>query len=377
MRSVWLGGADDFYCLSQARHAFRLVIDGLAAQRRAAPVVWFPDYFGEETLSVVRRTGATLAFYPITETFQPDWTVCRELAARQRPDLFVLVHHLGIIADAAAARGFCHETGALLIEDATQVMRPDGKIGLHGDLVCYSPRKFFSIPDGGFLAVRGAELCTQLAQVARGLPAQPPPIARWVAKDFRRAIKRRILGRPRAPRRLSPTVHSIDPEINDSLEEVWMTGFSRRRVARVIASGAIESIARARLSLHRLLSSRLALYGGMRAVKESGDMVPLATVMRCPDEQSAARYLNELRAIGARVYAWPGFPPEVKADPIRHSAALSLRRTTLYFSHRLSLDGPLTDFLSALPARAGQVGLIGPSAVTFTSAGPLTSDGRT
>lgn len=352
LRSVWQENAHGLHCLSQARHAFRLAADCIAARGGGSPVLWFPDFFCEEALPAVRARDVKIAFYPLQQTLDPDWDACRDMAARRPPDLFVLVHHFGRAGEGEAARAFCDEFGALLLEDATHVMRPTATIGRQGDIVAYSPRKFLPVPDGGFLVVRGAALARSLEQVMRALPPDRAAVGRWVMKRWRRAVKQRVLPKPKPRGPLPATTMDEDGPIPEPLAQLWMSGYSRWRLGHSIRSGEIDRLARRRVDVHRTLATRLAKETAMREIAPGDAAVPIATMMRCENEATAARMLNELRAIGARVYPWLTLPPEVKADPIRHREALRLRRTLLCFTHEFNPDGIPTDFLKSLPPAA-------------------------
>lgn len=354
LRTVWQGDADALHCLSQTRHAFGLAIASLSAASNAGPIVWFPDYFCENALCVVRQSGARIAFYPITGDLAPDWQACRELATHQPPALFVLVHYFGLCGEAQAARDFCDRTGAVLLEDATHVMRPGGQVGRFADLACYSPHKFFPVPDGGLLVVRGRDLAQRVEAAAHAASSRAASAAAWVAHRFMRRIKHSVVP-PRS--RLPTRTRSLDadPARTSPMAGMWMSRYSRWRLRHSIRSGEAEKLAGARLQAHRCLSSSLAAHRPLQAIGSTGALVPYWTVMRCADAQSAAAILNELRAVGARVNTWPGLPPEVKDDPVRHRAALHLRRTLLRFTLDPESNRAPTDFLAALPPalRAG------------------------
>ena len=352
LRQVWLAGADDLYCLSQARHAFRIAIDALTAMQGRAPVVWFPAYFGSETLLAVRPTGARLVFYPVTAAMTPDWPACRALAATAKPDLFVLTHYFGTVSDLPGARAFCDEVGAVLFEDASHILRPVGAVGQHGDMVCYSPRKFFHIPDGGLLAVRGAELSARVAETARSLPQARASAGRWRWREFRRGFKRRLFGaRPHKP--LPAVTLESEIDLREPEVAIWMSDYARRKLAALAATGGIDAVASSRMALHRELVDRLPARTGMRAVESHEGVVPVATAMRCASEDAMLRTINALRAARGRAYLWPVLPPEVKANPDFYRETLRLRRTVMYCAHQRAPDGTFTAFLDALPAMAG------------------------
>jgi DegT/DnrJ/EryC1/StrS aminotransferase family len=347
IRAAWQGDADDLYPLSQASHALGLAVDYLVASRSGiTPLVWFPDYFCESALSLVRRSGVKIAFYPVTSALTPDWDGCRQMSIRHRPDLFVLVHYFGHAADGQNARTFCDEVGALLFEDAAHVIRPREAIGRHGDLVCYSPRKFFPIPDGGLLVVRGSDLCRSMARIVQHRPNTRASAARWVAKRAVRSVRRRLLLPRKPPGPLPPTTHEAEPIAAAPFDELWMSNYSRLRLQYLFMSNEVDRIERNLFAGHSNLSSALANCTDMQPIEIVDTLIPYFTVMRCNSEALALRYLNELRAAGAEVFTWPTLPQEVKADPIRHREALRLRRTLLCFMPGWRGKGTLAGFLA-------------------------------
>lgn len=351
IRAVWMHGADDLHLLSRGRHAFGLAADA-ATLRGGEPVIWLPEFFLDDTLVPLRRRGVAMVFYPLRADLQPDWDACRALAARRRPDVFVLVHYGAHAGDAPAARDFCREHGALLFEDASHALQPSANIGQHGDLVLYSPRKFVALPDGGVLAVRGTELTAIMRRVAQSLPQDRVAVARWVFKHWRKTIKSAVLPSPPPRTPLPPTVMDEDSIPSPEMVPLWMSGYSRRRLARAVRSGEIEFLARQRRETYRALAARLSQEPDMTPIAPDGGAAATVTLVKCATEADAQRRLNQLRAYNARVFSWVTLPREVSADPDGHPMALHLRRSVLCFPHEYKPDGVPTDFLVNMPPAA-------------------------
>ena len=106
----------------------------------------YPIIFGNQSTEPLRSMKATICFYPVADILQPDWEKCREMLKTKPPNFFTLVHYFGRVGDAGSARKFCDEAGALLIEDAAHVLKPEGEIGFFGDFTIYSPYKFLLYP---------------------------------------------------------------------------------------------------------------------------------------------------------------------------------------------------------------------------------------
>ena len=124
------------------------------ADGNAAPSLWLPDFFCNQSTWAARRAGAAITFYPVQENLSPDWPACDALAEAAAPALFLQVHYFGAPADLRPARAFCDVHGALLIEDAAHALGPSAGIGAAGDYVMWSPYKHLPVPDGGLLDVR-------------------------------------------------------------------------------------------------------------------------------------------------------------------------------------------------------------------------------
>ena len=175
---LWQQGSAGLFCLSQVSHAFGIL--ALALAKGTAPTrFWFPDYFTNGALTKLRDLGAEIFFYPVTLDMHPDWEACEAMAEEAPPDVFVLVHYFGVCNDIENTRAFCDRTGARLLEDATQVLRPIGEIGTLGDFVCYGPRKFFPIPDD--LSIHTP--CRNLRETVPAFPCNFDPPNRETCED--------------------------------------------------------------------------------------------------------------------------------------------------------------------------------------------------
>jgi len=53
------------------------------------------DFICNDALSPLRRTGASLRFYPVTEALEANLEVCRSMLGLETPDIVVVVHYFG------------------------------------------------------------------------------------------------------------------------------------------------------------------------------------------------------------------------------------------------------------------------------------------
>ena len=118
------------------------------------PTVMIPNYFCNSSLLLLRRFGAKLIFYPITQSLKIDREVCEKILNEENPDLFLYVHYFGYAFEKSEwLETICTLKKIWLIEDATHVLKPTANIGQIGDAILYSPHKILPIPDGAILVI--------------------------------------------------------------------------------------------------------------------------------------------------------------------------------------------------------------------------------
>ena len=156
------------------------------------PVVWLPDYFCNEPVNFLNDFGYSFIYYPINEAMTPNWNVCEELAVKQKPEIFILVHYFGECNDVDSAKTFCNKFQSILVEDAAHVMVPYSDIGKYGDFIFYSQHKLFAIPDGSLLVQKKKsktmnQLSTKdparvLDEICCSFPNKKPSVMHWIIK---------------------------------------------------------------------------------------------------------------------------------------------------------------------------------------------------
>lgn len=328
---IWQKESARVFRLSQVSHAFAVL--ARAFQRGdAAPRFWFPDYFCNGALTKLRDCGAELNFYPVGLDMKPDWAACREAAEGAPPDFFVLVHYFGACNDIEAARAFCDLTGAKFLEDATQVLRPVGLIGSLGDFICYGPRKFFQIPDGGLLVVRQEVDASRIEETLGALPPSAPSAFRWRSKRVERAIRHKLRRRKQRGKPLrSIHLDEVNPE-PQSFAETRMSAHAIARLISAIQGGRIDAITAQRGRYESLIGAFLENRDGVSPVAKSTDALSCWTGLICSNKTVAQKALDDLRANGFPALPWPNqLPPEILLGE-KHDRAIRLRGTTLIVS---------------------------------------------
>ena len=328
IRQVWQDGMSDLFLMSQVSHAFGVLPLAFRGDKPALKV-WFPDYFCNGSLARLRGSDTEIVFYPVGFDLRPDWAACRAMADSSVPDVFALVHYMGSRSDIETARAFCDETGAKLLEDATQLLRPVDGIGTLGDFVCFSPRKFFDIPDGGLLIVRHAEDARRLADALRRIPPRAPPALRWRIRRTRKALKSALgLDRKRVLPMKQIPLEVVRPE-PQPFSEAFMSPIARKELTRAVRTGMVDEIARQRLRYESVIREFVRQRDDVSLLDKPPDAVACWVGLACHDPAHAQAALDALRAHGFPALPWPNqLPPEI-LDRDAHAKAVALRNTTL------------------------------------------------
>lgn len=311
----WALEGDTPFWLSRSSWGMAAVADALASEFDREVRVWVPEYFCDQALWPIRQQRTCFHFYPVDDRGRPDWARLDPTAAR--PDLFLLVHYFGHASDSAQARAFCDETGALLVEDATQALGPDAVIGREGDFVFYSPWKFFPVPNGALMLARprAHARLDAVGQALARLGAARSPGFQWLKQAALSKVPR---GGPRA----IPGDFFGDPVVTAMPLRPMPSPVSKP----VFAGVRLEETARRRRENDAAARSFFAGLRGWRPFDETPSSGPMQSVFRLDSPDRARAAHDALRAVGIRVGSWPGLPPEVSGP---QSHAVQLRRTVL------------------------------------------------
>jgi dTDP-4-amino-4,6-dideoxygalactose transaminase len=115
--------------------------------------VLMPAFHGMMMVEPLTSVSANPIFYKINEDLSVDLD---DIQAKCSPSVRAIMatHYFGFPQNMAALRDFCDEANIFLIEDCAHSFfgRVDGRpVGAWGDYAVASPRKFFPIPEGGYL----------------------------------------------------------------------------------------------------------------------------------------------------------------------------------------------------------------------------------
>lgn len=349
LTAPWLRQGEQAGWLS--RSAWSLALIALWRKRqstKSSVTVWLPDFFCNASLLPLRRTGARLVFYPVSEDMQPDMAECRKLIDRVAADVFVLVHYFGQSTPSSSVRDFCAQHGAWMIEDAAQVLRAVKGVGTAGDFVLYSPHKHLPIPDGAVLIVRpdGPSLfgtnglsffgdpcrwAGQLSEMARELGLANDNSANtavWLVK--------RVLQKLRIPLRRAFSEPFVELLTSHGTAPMNLRSPLPSRLALRLLSGIIPElgiVARRRYRNKLLWDALLSVEGSSPEIRPAIESVREWTPYLAAYSASrvtAQSIYERLQRQNLPVLTWPDLPPEVTGRRENHIAAWRLRHSRFY-----------------------------------------------
>jgi hypothetical protein len=326
--------------------------------KKKSPVIWFPDYFCNQSLALLRQTNAKIIFYPVDKNREPKWHVCEEMAASQKPDLFVLVHYFGIPSDLSAANRFCKKHQAMFIEDAVHVLHPVANIGLSGHFVLYSPHKLLPIPDGAVCIMRpkgvigeGSHAQDVMKDIIKELGEKAPFVWPWILKRSTQKV---------IPFSISKTNHAdfySDEAIkNVDDKDLHMSSFSKKMLSKLIKNMDSMSFLRktnADLWKFMLIKNDFNLTGLFD--NSNNNVAPYLAVFSAGNAEDANKNYYDLMKKNHLVQTWPDLPPEVQSNQEKYKDAIDLRNTTLTLPvhHTLGLNKKIKRYFKRVGMSAG------------------------
>ena len=179
-----LGIADRLsFCVARSGiyHLFR------ALRFTSDEVVLVPDYHSGNEVAAIRAAGASIAFYPILRSLDPDLDTLSRLIRKLRPRVVYVIHYLGWAQPLEEIEALCRECGAILVEDCALSMLSEtsrGPLGAFGDYSIFCLYKTLPVPNGGVL-VQNRHPVPELS----GLSLDPCPKVAAVGRTLELALE--------------------------------------------------------------------------------------------------------------------------------------------------------------------------------------------
>jgi dTDP-4-amino-4,6-dideoxygalactose transaminase len=298
--------------------------------------VWIPDFFCNASLRPLRELGVRIIFYPITERLTPEMEWCYSHSLTDKPDIFILVHFFGQTSPAAKVAEFCKNLNALLVEDATHVLKPIQGVGDHGDFVLYSPHKHLAIPDGALLVVRNfgpsmignniPSVNTLREVTANAIKESPNSSFALLVWILKRTLQ--LLGL----RGKKQNTH-FWPDIDYSSQYckyIKMSSLAKRFLSK--QQNDLDKIAQIRRKNRKIWSD--ALCDNEFSIKKIEpwpmNETPYLAAFIVEDFERMEFIFKLFITNRLPITTWPDLPPEVLKNSDQHKNAIHIRRTRFY-----------------------------------------------
>tara|TARA_B110000444_G_C18852044_1_gene606617 strand:- start:13889 stop:16012 length:2124 start_codon:yes stop_codon:yes gene_type:complete len=301
--------------------------------------IWFPDYFCNEALTLLRSNGHPIFFYPIRKNLEPDWIKCEELLSIKTPNIFFLVHYFGNQSDLKTARHFCNNNSIVLVEDATHVSPPISQIGSAGEFTLYSPHKTFSIPDGGLLIQKRKTKVTRriskknpaevMKKIILKMPAKSEKPYRWLIKKNIQKVLPDFFWKKNFYLENSEYHYPFKKDYSKQ------SHLSKRLLFNQLDK--IEDYSRRRKINFALLRASFESKD-IDVIFKNKKFTPYLIGLIFKNESTTIKYYQSYKKNLLPIIRWPDIPPEILDDNQKKYDANDIKKRTLFLPVHQSLN---------------------------------------
>jgi len=337
LASGWMGKKDKGYWFSRTTWSIYLIIKfRLLTSDKNNINVWLPDYFCNEATTAIRSLSVKLSFYPILSNGMPDLKNCNKILKDHAPDVILYVNYFGEPLFCEGLSNLAKKNKAWLIEDSVHCLKPESKIGNHGDFVIYSPHKFLSIPDGAILVTRNTgpnKLTNEFLEcsgfetiyyslINEGKPSKLAPL-KWLSKRLIQKMglqllhKRQVFNNNIDIININKLPHPKMSKVAQKLLSIMFNLESEAIHRKKIQMNWNESI-NANISLKNLIIKQTKI-----------KYTPYLAKINL-SKNTAENIFNFFENSKIPVSTWPDLPPEVLEEPELHKVAIKLRLSCIF-----------------------------------------------
>lgn len=275
-----------------------------------------PEYICEVVLHPLEDLGIQPVFYPIDDSFVPDWDAIEDIQAQEKVNAFLLVHYFGQPQAIDRARTFCDKHGLWFIEDnahghgGTLNGQP---LGSFGDLGFSSPRKQLRSASGGMLYLNG-KLVEPSKEELQGYPvSNSNEMLRNLIRPFPR-FKAKVRNLYRTERDYSDP--SAFPEVR-----IGYFNADTKSVQRILDENWIDHAAQRRENWEQW--GKFAIENGLSPVwpKPHPESCPWVMPVYSENTDGRLRWLRWGWKNGIDIFPWPTLPKK-----ILNSSSSSIKR---------------------------------------------------
>lgn len=263
--------------------------------------ILIPEYICDVLLHPIYNIGLKPIFFPIKDTFEPNWNVLKSLISKKTKAL-LMVHYFGQPQKIELFISFCKENKLKLIEDNAHGHNGSykgKKIGTFGDIGISSPRKIIDINSGGLLYIDNKyEVQNNFAEYKPAFIKSLNLSSHLNINKIKRLIKKRpSYEDPTAFRETAISDYLIDNKSYDNLLiNDWDLLIKKRRKLYD------------NLNVFCLENSLKPVYRNL-----SADCNPWCFPALAKDQKEAIRWFDWGWKNNKEIFSWPTLPKEILA----------------------------------------------------------------
>lgn len=300
---------------SRSGISIRLIIEEYRKfVKRDLIYVWIPGFFCGETEADFSFPYVKIIHYPVTRTLDPDWKLIKSEYIDQEADVFLFVHYFGVFHDPNAAKIFCRQRDAVLIEDCAHALYKYQKIGKTGDFALFSCHKLIPVPDGALIIANETEK-ENIHLIAKALNDRLKSDRNMSSMFFWRVKKaiQKIIKRNKSYY-YSRTEHYFIGEIGSSQSRIGISKYSRAVIDRY-SYEELKKIAYKRKENADLISYIVKkLDDNVENMIPDNCECPYFSVFLLPEKGKGDQLIDGLQRMGFPVMHWPDLPLGVREE---------------------------------------------------------------
>lgn len=269
--------------------------------------ILIPSYFCGQSLRYLRSLNVNLYFYDLDAADNLNANHITEKFSQAEIDVFIQVHFFGRVSGQKIGRSIADSLGAIHIEDCAHVISPYASNVWMGDVLLFSPHKYFPIPSIGLAVFR--ENFDLPVLVSRRFFSFS-----WVLKNFSKRLFFRY-SKPEWGYKWSK---------KSELPKLYQPSYLHRKIGSTYLV-KWKNFSETRKRYRKILLSKLQEGSGWKPI-EIEKHTPFLLGMQCDTEEIAKRRFHLLNSRYQLVMQWPDLPVEIKdqtgvADGVKKKVA--------------------------------------------------------
>lgn len=311
--TIWSETGADELLMHRSWNSLRLIIGWASWKlKKEKPVLFVPEYYCYDTVFQI-EDAVKLVYYPILESLAPDMKACRELAEKEKPDIFLFVHFWGKIFDGNDVSVFCRQNDAIFIEDAVHVLEPDRRIGRQSDFILFSPWKTVGLPDGAVLvlgkknrySIKKSDLEALMQSLTGGHKYPAKKVLIWKCKKL---LQKNVPNFGKAAK---------EENHNYEKEEMCLISTYSKNVLTQITRQELADVAERRRENGLYLKDYCKRKYDAKPLLDGKD-IPYMMPVCLADEELRAKFVNDFQKVGRIVSSWPNLAETVSEESLAY-----------------------------------------------------------